>query len=511
MTALRAEWAKFASVRGWVLGIVAAAVVMDLLGLFVAGSISISCGGGGGPSRTGAACRPTLPTGPDGEYVADDFYFVHRPLARTGSITVRVAPLSGRYMSGNPQPGQQDFLPGVEPWSKAGIMVKASLTPGSAYAAMLLTGGHGVRMQYDYTHDVGGLPGAGAPRWLRLTRSGEEISGYDSADGVHWTRVGRVRLPGLPAVAQVGLFAASPDHTETTHHLGGTSSTGGPSVATGVFDRVGVSGAPAAGWTGTRVGGSGARDDGPQVPGQGFGRSGGRFTVTGSGDIVPVVPEGGEGPLATIESHLLGAFAGLIFVVVIATLFMTMEYRRGLIRTTLAAVPRRGRVLAAKAAVVAGAAFAAGLVASIVAIDVGVPMSRRQGGVVLPVSALTEARVIVGTAAVLAVSAVLALAVGTMLRRSATAVAAVIVGIVLPYFLGTAFLLPASAAEWVLRVTPAAGFAIQQSIPRYSQVTADFGPPSYFPLSPWAGFGVLCLWAAAALAGAFILLRRRDA
>jgi ABC-type multidrug transport system permease subunit len=511
MTALRAEWTKFASVRGWVVGILAAAVVMDLLGLLVAGSVSISCGGGGGPSLTGAACRPALPTGPDGEYVADDFYFVHRPLARTGSITVRVASLSGRYMTGSPQPGQQQFLPGVEPWAKAGIIVKASLQQGSAYAAMLLTGGHGVRMQYDYTHDVGGPAGGGAPRWLRLTRSGDTIAGYDSADGVHWTRVGTARLPGLPATAQVGLFAASPDHQQTTRHFGGTSSTGGPSLATGVFDHVGVSGAPAAGWTGARVAASGRRDDGPQVPGQGFALTAGRFTVTGSGDIAPMAPGGAEGPLSTIESHLLGAFAGLIFLVVIATLFITTEYRRGLIRTTLAAVPRRGRVLAAKAAVVAGAAFAVGLVASIVAVVVGVPITRHEGGIVFPVSALTEARVIVGTAAVLAVSAVLALAVGTMLRRSATAVAAVIVGIVLPYFLGTAFVLPASAAEWVLRVTPAAGFAIQQSIPRYSQVTADFGPPWYFPLSPWAGFGVLCAWAAAALAGAFILLRRRDA
>ena len=43
---------------------------------------------------------------------------------------------------------------GVEPWSKVGIIVKASTAQGSAYAAMMLTGGHGVRMQHDFTHDV---------------------------------------------------------------------------------------------------------------------------------------------------------------------------------------------------------------------------------------------------------------------------------------------------------------------------------------------------------------------
>jgi ABC-type transport system involved in multi-copper enzyme maturation permease subunit len=234
--------------------------------------------------------------------------------------------------------------------------------------------------------------------------------------------------------------------------------------------------------------------------------------VTGTGDIVPVVPgSGAGGSIATISDHLLGVFAGLVVLVVIATLFVTAEYRRGLIRATLAATPHRGRVLAAKAVVIGGVTFLIGLVASTVAVTVGVRLSRDQGQYVLPVPALTEARVIVGTAALLAVAAVLALALGTLLRRSAAAVAAVIVGIVLPYILGTAQVLPLAAAEWLLRVTPAAGFAIQQSIPRYPQVTAAYTPPAYLPLSPWAGFAVLCGYAAVGTAIAYVLLRRRDA
>ena len=75
--------------------------------------------------------------------------------------------------------------------------------------------------------------------------------------------------------------------------------------------------------------------------------------MTGTGDIAPVVagagPGGGTG---TIENTLVGAFAGLIAVVVVAAMFITAEYRRGLIRITLAASPRRGRVLAAKAIVI---------------------------------------------------------------------------------------------------------------------------------------------------------------
>jgi ABC-type transport system involved in multi-copper enzyme maturation permease subunit len=131
---------------------------------------------------------------------------------------------------------------------------------------------------------------------------------------------------------------------------------------------------------------------------------------------------------------------------------------------------------------------------------------------VLPVSSLTELRVIAGTAALLAVAAVLALAIGTALRRSAGAVTAVIVVIVLPYILGTAAVLPVSAENWLLRVTPAAAFAVQQSLPAYPQVTGSYTPTNgYFPLAPWAGFAVLCAWAALALGVAAVLLRRRDA
>jgi hypothetical protein len=130
---------------------------------------------------------------------------------------------------------------------------------------------------------------------------------------------------------------------------------------------------------------------------------------------------------------------------------------------------------------------------------------------VLPVSWLTQARVILGTGAMLALASALALSIGIMLRRSVVTVAAVIVAIVLPYILGVSGVLPASAAEWVLRVTPAAGFAIEQSVPQYQQVVGHYGPPDYFPLAPWAGLAVLCLYAAAGLGLAAWLLRRRDA
>ena len=224
-------------------------------------------------------------------------------------------------------------------------------------------------------------------------------------------------------------------------------------------------------------------------------------------------PGGGAGgPTGTIEQHLAGAFAALIAVGVVAALFITAEYRRGLIRTTLAASPRRGRVLAAKALVIGAVSFAAGLAAAVIAVVAGNQLARSEGIYLFHVTWLTELRVVAGTAALLAVSAVLALALGAILRRSAATVTVVIVAIVLPYILGAASVLPAGAADWLLRVTPAAAFAIQQSLPQYPQVTALYTPASgYFPLSPWAGFAVLCGWTALALGLAAALLRRRDA
>jgi len=517
---VRAEWTKFRTVRGWVIGIVVAGVLMDLVGLFAAGQASISCRNGPGPAKTGAACIPPVPTGPGGEAVTDSFYFVRQPLTGDGSITARMTALTGRYGGGagpaNPGGPLTGLHPGVQPWSKAGIIIAGSTRQGSAYAAMMVTGSHGVRMQYDYTQDLAGLPGAvsaAAPRWLRLTRSGDTITGYDSADGTHWARVGTAQLAGLPATVQAGLFATSPAYMHLSDFFGGTTGQIGPSLATGVFDHVSLTGGrPGGVWVGDNVGDQGAF--GPQT-GQveNFRRAGGRFTVTGSGDIAPDVPGGGGGvggPESTIEGHLMGAFAGLIVVVVIGAMFMTAEYRRGLIRITLAAAPQRGRVLAAKAVVIGSVTFAAGLAAAIIAVTVGVRLARDQGLYVFPVSWLTEARVVAGTAALLAVAAVLALALGTVVRRSAAAITAAIVVIVLPYLLGVA-VLPVGAAEWVLRVTPAAAFAIQQSVPAYPQVTAAYTPPIYFPLSPWAGFGVLCGYTAVALGLAVFLLRRRDA
>jgi ABC-type transport system involved in multi-copper enzyme maturation permease subunit len=497
---LHAEWTKFRTVRGWVVAMLVGAAV--IVGLGLGTSRQGSCG------RSGPDSACTLPVGPDGQEVSDNFYLVHQSLAGDGSITVRATSLTGLL----PQPVDgTNPRPGLVPWAKAGLIVKASTAVGSAYAAVMVTGSHGIRMQYDYTHDVAGPSGgvsAASPRWLRLTRTGDTITGAASSDGMHWTTLGIAHLAGLPATVQAGLLATSPQYSQVVHQGLMTGDAGGPSQATATFDQLTRQGAWRGDtWTGQDIGGP--DNAGPQQRG-GYDQAGGGFTVTGSGDIAPAV-SGAAGLGTTITQTLVGTFAGLIVVIVLGTMFITAEYRRGLIRTTLAASPRRGRILAAKALVIGAVSYLTGLAAAAVVVTLGQRTLRGNGVYVHPATTLTELRVVAGTAALLAVAAVLALAIGAVLRRSATAVSTVIVVIVLPYLLAMS-VLPASAAQWLLRITPAAAFAIQQSAPRYPQVDNIYTPSDgYFPLAPWTGFAVLCAWAALALGLAVHLFRRRDA
>jgi ABC-type transport system involved in multi-copper enzyme maturation permease subunit len=443
---------------------------------------------------------------------------------------VRVTGLTGEYSSqgsiGVRAGKLVDLTTGTQPWSKAGIMIKASTTQGSAYAAMLVTGSNGTRMQWNYTGDAAGLPGdvtASSPRWLRLVRSGSTVTGYDSLNGSSWTVVGSYAVRGLAAsgTVQAGLFATSPTYQVITESFGSSSGRGGPSLTTGTFDNVSVAGSSGS-WTGTSIGSS----TGPVLPGffQPTGPASifngsykvlgpAAFTVSGSGDIAPDVLDAPDGNGMSPGSTLVFIFASMIVVIIVAALFITAEYRRGMIRVTFAAAPSRTRVLAAKSVVIGAITFVAGLVTAGILLPVGISRLRSQGNWIPPISALTEARVIVGTALLLALFAVLALAIATMARRSVLAIAGVIVVIFVPFLLSQQpGLLSVDAQRWLLRVMPIAGYAVQQAYPAYHQVLAPYWPADgYYPLSPWAGLAVLAAWTAVALAGAAWLLRRRDA
>jgi ABC-type transport system involved in multi-copper enzyme maturation permease subunit len=527
---VHAEWTKFRTVRGWLIAVLVT-IVAIAAGAFLGADVSAGCGGGHGTSTatssgtsggTSPAACPVQPAGPGGVPVQDVFYLAHQPVPGNGTITVQLTSLTGQFVVGTGNGGIRTEPGGLQPWSKAGIIIKQNTSPGSAYAAMMVTGSNGVRMQWDYVHDTPGLPGRpspSSPRWLRLARTGETITGYDSADGTHWTLVGTVTLPGLTSTVQAGLFAAGTSvESYPAAFRGADVPDSFGAVATGVFRHISLSW-PATGWTGTNVGGAGPGGTGAPLPGT-LRQQAGTITVAGAGDISPAAGSAYAGSGQSLQRALAGTIFGLVPLIVVAAMFITAEYRRRLIGVSLTAAPRRGRLLAAKAVVIGAVGFVAGLVAAAVALAVGQPLLLRAGPLAWPVSVLTEARMVAGTGALLAVAAVLALAIGTIVRRSAVAVAVVILVILVPYLLAFSPLPgsqphgvgPGGGGGWPLQVTPAAALSVQQALPRFHQLSALYSlTAGYYPLAPWAGLAVECAWAAAALALAYYLLRRRDA
>jgi hypothetical protein len=417
----------------------------------------------------------------------DAIQFAHQPLSGDGSITAHLV-------------SQQE----TGPDAKAGVLMKVGVTPESPYAAIMVTPGHGTRWQGNFTPDVAGAPGK-APRWLRLTRTANTVTGFESPDGAAWTQVGSVVLAGAPPALEVGMFVTSPSTGVKAIRRGAGGTESGPdwTVSTAVFDSVTVATAAGAPLTGTwqNLDVSGPLRELPDnlVTGS-FTQAGGRYTLTGAGDL-GILPPGGDDDM--IREALSGIIISAIAIAVLGVLFMTSEFGRGLIRTTFADTPHRGRVLAAKAVVLALVAFPVGVLGAATAYVISQPKLRENGfrAPAYPEYSLFEGpvpRAILGTGAVLALWAVFAMAVGAVLRRSAGAITVSIALVVLPFVIGP--FLSLSAEAWLTRLTPMAGLAIQQTRERYDNA-----------IGPAAGLGVLGAYVVVALGLAYWQLRRRDA
>lgn len=362
-----------------------------------------------------------------------------------------------------PPPDHDQIVSGLVPWAKTGIIIKDGTHPGSSYAALMVTGRHGVRFQHDYRHDVAGSGFPDRTGWLRLTRSGDTITGAESADGTQWHTVGTARLKGLPDIAQVGLFAASPgDLTLRRVALGGAIEENRFTQATGVFDRI----TPGGPWRSEPVGGMNNTDWEKYHQASGAAEKDGEVTISGTGDIGP-----GSSGTVRVETVLPGVAVGLIIVLIVAARY---------------GAAHRG------ALAVGSATFLAGLIGTGVVVPAGLAILRGNGVTVQPVGLLTGVRVVVGVAVALALAAVVAYSLGRLLRRGWVAVLASLLLIGVPYVVTALPLLPDAPSEWLLRVTPAAGFAVKQTAAEYPQVVAHYSPSAgYFPLPWWAGFAVL--------------------
>jgi hypothetical protein len=509
-SALWAEWLKFRTVRGWVIGLVAAVLLCVVFTFLVANGTHHDFCTGNGVCTAGHAF---VPTGPNGEAVADSYQYFEQPLTGDGTLTARVTSLTGLVSTNPPNaaPSLAHTRPGLAAWAKAGILLTPTTKQGSPYAAVIATSSHGIRFQYNYLNDQPGMPGAvtnSSPPWLRLTRAGDIITGYDSTDGTTCHEIGTAHLVGLPATLNVGLFVTSPvTFQDSSGEL--------PTQAIATFDHITLDGHTASDdWQNHSVG----MDSKAYYPTLGRGsshRSGTAIVLSGSGDIAPAVNLAVLGGNTASDTLLFGIVVALIVLIVVATMFITVEYRRGLIRTTFTATPQRGSVLAAKAVVIGTIAFMVGATAVAVAIPLGEHVLNINGDYIFPTSALTLARIIAGTGALVAVTAVGVLGLGTILRSGAGAVTAGIVVFVLPNLIGPGVLGPAAsggAATWLYRLTPAAAFSVLGALPRASLVSYPYTLANgYYPLAPWAGLAVLAAYAIAALGVARFLLGRRDA
>jgi hypothetical protein len=353
-----------------------------------------------------------------------------------------------------------------------------------------MTGGHGVRFQYDYTHDVAGGAGgvsAQSPRWLRLTRSADTITGTESVDGRQWHTVGAATLDGLPDTVQVGLFATSPgDLTLRRIALGGTIEEVRFAQAVGVFDNVTVEGGAVGGWHSEPVGEMNHTDWEKYHNASGAVQKDGVITVSGTGDIGPLSEESER----LVENSLLGMTIALVILLIIAARYGARTAREAALR----------RMIAARAAVVGAATFVTGLAAVGIVLPVGTAVLQSNGSPVRPLPVLTSLQVVGGLAVVLALCAVFAYGLGVWLRRGWAAILIGLTLIALPYAVTTLPLLPDPVSEWLLRLTPAAGFAVQQTMAEYPQVTAHYAPSAgYFPLPGWAGLALLCAYTAVAM------------
>jgi ABC-2 type transport system permease protein len=203
---------------------------------------------------------------------------------------------------------------------------------------------------------------------------------------------------------------------------------------------------------------------------------------------------------------LAGVMLGQAAVIGLAVLLVTAEYSTGMIAVTLTATPRRSAVLAAKTAVLTAVVLAAGTVA--------VGGSLLAGRLLLPGNGFDVAhhfaalsllhgatvRAAAGSVLYLVLVGLLSLGAATALRDSAAATAVVLGLVYVIPLIGDVALNPV----WQHRIerwTPMdAGLAIQ--------ATRNL---STLPIGPWAGLGVLALWAAAAMLAGWLVLRLRDA
>ena len=207
----------------------------------------------------------------------------------------------------------------------------------------------------------------------------------------------------------------------------------------------------------------------------------------------------------TVSTGLSGVVVGQLMVAGLAVAVVSGEYGTGMIIATLAAVPRRLVVLAAKAITVFGSVLVAAALGVLGSVLVGQPLLRAHGYTAAhgyPSFSLGDgptARAVVGSVLYLCLIALLSLGVAMAVRESAAAV-----GVVLALLFVFPILASAVNEHWQRHLEQVAPMTAGLYIQTTSNVKS-------LPLSPWEGLGVLTAWAAAALIVGGLRFGRTDA
>jgi ABC-2 type transport system permease protein len=229
------------------------------------------------------------------------------------------------------------------------------------------------------------------------------------------------------------------------------------------------------------------------------------LTVALSAGVIAATHVSASGGQDPTKLALTGIDLGQAVIAVLAVVTISEEYATGMIRVTLAAVPRRLVLLAAKAANLAGLALLAGLLAVPGALLAGrhllpaAGLDPAHGYALVSISQSRTLRPAGGSVVYLGLIALFSVGVATFIRDTAASIGVVLGLLYLPPILAQAIADP--LRRHLLQIAPmSAGLAIQETTNLHSQ-----------PIAPWAGLGVLAAWAVAALLAGGLRLRARDA
>jgi ABC-2 type transport system permease protein len=222
----------------------------------------------------------------------------------------------------------------------------------------------------------------------------------------------------------------------------------------------------------------------------------GMLVCNSDASLWPYMTPGARAGLDPMADSFVGfSIAQLIFAA-IGVLAITGEYSSGLIRTTFTAVPARGEVLAAKAAVVSLVTVVIGLITALAAFTAGQAiLSRQQLGISLGHPGAIRA--IIAAALYLAAATLIGLGLGALLRNAAAALTVVVV------LLFIAPTLLHGTSQWLIDI---ANVLPANAIRRLVSLHAWPHAPSMT-----AAALVIIAYPALALAAATFVLRRRDA